>query len=220
MSDNGVTEELTEELNDIALHNIQFFIDEEKNPLLNNNFILRGNKFIENENVRDSDNLDMIYSLADLVNPIYFTFHQSIDILNITENNSGLLASVLLSALEKVDEYYNECKDTNLHLESILNDIEFKLMYYQHKRRASICSRFMNHVSNKLYDFMMDCSREVFRHYYFNDFVSSDNDSDNDIDNDIDTDDDDEDEDNDSSSVSSHPEEDNCNADQESDKEK
>ena len=30
MSDNGVTEELTEELNDIALHNIQFFIDEEK----------------------------------------------------------------------------------------------------------------------------------------------------------------------------------------------
>ena len=214
MSDNGVTEELTEELNDIALHNIQFFIDEEKNPLLNNNFILRGNKFIENEDVRDSDSLDMIYSLADLVNPIYFTFHQSIDILNITENNSGLLASVLLSALEKVDEYYNECKDTNLHLESILNDIEFKLMYYQHKRRASICSRFMNHVSNKLYDFMMDCSREVFRHYYFNDFVSSDNDID------TDDDDDDDDEDNDSSSVSSHPEEDNCNADQESDKEK
>ena len=220
MSDNGVTEELTEELNDIALHNIQFFIDEEKNPLLNNNFILRGNKFIENEDV--SDNLDMIYSLADLVNPIYFTFHQSIDILNITENNSGLLASVLLSALEKVDEYYNECKDTNLHLESILNDIEFKLMYYQHKRRASICSRFMNHVSNKLYDFMMDCSREVFRHYYFNDFVSSDNDidTDNDDDDEDNDDEDDEDNDNDSSSVSSHPEEENRNADQESDKEK
>ena len=220
MSDNEVTEELTEELNDIALHNIQFFIDEEKNPLLNNNFILRGNKFIENGNVRDSDNLDMIYSLADLVNPIYFTFHQSIDILNITDNNSGLLAGVLLSALEKVDEYYNECKDTNLHLESILNDIEFKLMYYQHKRRASICSRFMNHLSNKLYDFMMDCSREVFRHYYFNDIVSSDNDIDTDNDSDTDIDNDNDNDNDDSSSVSSHPEEENRNADQESDKEK
>ena len=185
MSEMSDKEQVNEEnLNDIALHNIQLFINEEKNPLLNNNFILKKNKFIANDETGENeDNLDIIYSLTDLENPIYFTFHQSIDILYLTDKNNHLLVKVLLSALEKVEEYYSECKDTNLYLENMLNDIEFKLMNYYHKHYGrSICSRFMNHLSNKLYDFLMDCSKEVFKHYNFTDFISGsedDDDSDN-----------------------------------------
>ena len=185
---------LSESLDSIALNNLSLLVKEEKNSFINNRFILQKNKMIENED----DNIDVVYSLNDLENSIYFTFNQCIGILSKDETDTYVMLHSLFSALDVVEEYYNERKDTSLHLENILDDVEFKLMNHRNKYyNKSICSKFIKEAGNKLHDFLMECSREVFQFYWhyhsfdsFSDFsddeLDKDNDSDNESDNDLD----------------------------------
>ena len=199
-----VQENLSESLDSIALNNLSLLVKEEKNSFINNRFILQKNKMIENED----DNIDVVYSLNDLENSIYFTFNQCIGILSKDETDKYVMLHSLFSALDVVEEYYNERKDTSLHLENILDDIEFKLMNHRNKYyNKSICTKFIKEAGNKLHDFLMECSREVFQFYWhyhsfdsFSDFSDddgdkdsdnesvnrSDNDSENESDNDLD----------------------------------
>ena len=82
-------------------------LEEEKNPLLNNKFILQKNKFLKNED----ENIDVVYSLNDIENPIYFTFHQCIGKLYGTGINKYLLIHSLLNALTIVEEYYKQLEE-------------------------------------------------------------------------------------------------------------
>ena len=187
---------LSESLDSIALNNLSLLVKEEKNSFTNNRFILQKNKMIENED--EDDNIDVVYSLNDLENSIYFTFNQCIGILSKDETDTYVMLHSLFSALDVVEEYYNERKDTSLHLENILDDVEFKLMNHRNKYyNKSICSKFIKEAGNKLHDFLMECSREVFQFYWhyhsfdsFSDFsddeLDKDNDSDNESDNDLD----------------------------------
>ena len=84
----------------------------------------------------------------------------------------------LFNALDVVEEYYNERKDTSLHLENILDDIECKLMEHKNKYyNRSICSRFIKVIGNKIHDILMDVQRSLqfYRHYHsFDDFSDDD----------------------------------------------
>lgn len=158
-----VKENLSESLDSIALNNLSLLVKEEKNLFTNNRFILQKNKMIENED----GNIDVVYSLNDLENTIYFTFNHCMGILYKNETDMFIMLHSLFNALDIVEEYYNERKDTSLYLENIMDDIEYKLV--QHKNRyynKSICSRYVKEMGNRLHDFLMDCSKEVFKFYW------------------------------------------------------
>lgn len=158
-----VKENLSESLDSIALNNLSLLVKEEKNLFTNNRFILQKNKMIENED----GNIDVVYSLNDLENSIYFTFNHCMGILYKNETDMFIMLHSLFNALDIVEEYYNERKDTSLYLENIMDDIEYKLV--QHKNRyynKSICSRYVKEMGNRLHDFLMDCSKEVFKFYW------------------------------------------------------
>jgi len=158
-----VKENLSESLDSIALNNLSLLVKEEKNSFTNNRFILQKNKMIDNED----ENIDVVYSLNDLENTIYFTFNQCMDILYKNETDMFIMLHSLFNALDTVEEYYNERKDTSLYLENIMDDIEYKLVHHKNRYyNKSICSRYVKEMGNKLHDFLMDCSKEVFKFYW------------------------------------------------------
>mgnify|MGYP001424017549 CR=1 FL=1 len=65
-----IDENLSESLDDIALNNLSLLGKAEKNSFTNNRFILQKNKMIEN----NDENIDVVYSLNDLENTLYFTY--------------------------------------------------------------------------------------------------------------------------------------------------
>lgn len=176
-----VDENLSESLDSIALNNLSLLVKEDKNSFTNNRFILQKNKMVEN----NDENIDIVYSLNDLENTLYFTFNHCMGILRKSETDVFIMLHSLFNALDVVEEYYNERKDTSLHLENILDDIECKLI--EHKNNyynRSICSRFIKDIGNKIHRILLDASKEVFQFYWhyhsFDDFSDSDNDTEND----------------------------------------
>ena len=165
-----INENLSESLDSIALNNLSLLVKEENNPFTNNRFILQKNKMIEN----DDENIDIVYSLNDLENTIYFTFNQCMNILSHSETDVYIMLHSLFNALDVVEEYYNERKDTSLYFENILDDTENKLMNHKNNYyNKNICSKFMRELGNKIHNILMDASQEVFKfHWHYHSFDS------------------------------------------------
>ena len=177
-----IDENLSESLDDIALNNLSLLVKDEKNSFTNNRFILQKNKMIEN----NDENIDVVYSLNDLENTLYFTFNHCMGILRKSETDVFIMLHSLFNALDIVEEYYNERKDTSLHLENIIDDIQCKLM--EHKNNyynRSICSRFIKDFGNKIHRILLDASKEVFQFYWhYHSFDAySDDETDNELNN-------------------------------------
>ena len=121
-----------------AFDNLQFLT--EKNDFLANRYKIVGHKFIKEDD-------DTIYTLQDLEYPLFFTFHQLMNHIHSSYEQTfrGKTKREILSmfndALDVINEYYVATNNSTPEFEELIDDIDDKIYFIRQYYKYGWCLR-------------------------------------------------------------------------------